>query len=250
VFEPDDFLTGVPWEALVDANSRYLAQRAAVVVIPSLYRTMHLRHPEAITVESPALVVSVPAPDEVGLPPLADAQNEAQTVAERFSSSRWLQGGNATLSVIRREIRGATVFHFAGHAVASHLRTGLVLSERDPNTGRSRLVGGDSFAPTEVDHLQLAVLSACRTGANAQIGSTGTENLAQALLHAGVPHVIASRWNVDSHETAEFMKQFYAELLAGDGEANSMRSAQLALASQAGSAHPYYWAAFELQGIK
>jgi CHAT domain-containing protein/tetratricopeptide (TPR) repeat protein len=250
VFEPDDFLATIPWEALVDSDSRYVAQRVAVVVTPGLYRAMHLRPATAITGDSPALIVSVPAPAEEGLTPLTDAQNEAQTVAERFSSSRWLHGGNATLSAIRREIRGASVFHFAGHAVASPLRTGLLLSDLDPNTKLSRLVGGESLASTETDHLQLAVLSACRTGASSQVGGSGTESLAQALLHAGVPHVVASRWNVDSRETAEFMKQFYARLLAGNDAPTSMRFAQLALASQPASAHPYYWAAFELQGIK
>jgi CHAT domain-containing protein len=60
--------------------------------------------------------------------------------------------------------------------------------------------------------------------------------------------VVASRWNVDSSETANLMQRFYTQLLAGDGVANSMRAAQLALASRPSSAHPYYWAAFELEG--
>jgi CHAT domain-containing protein len=94
------------------------------------------------------------------------------------------------------------------------------------------------------------VLSACQTGFEAQPGDSGTETLVQALLHRDVPHVVASRWNVDSEETARFMQKFYARLLASDGVANSMRIAQLAMASQPSSAHPYYWSAFELEGTK
>jgi CHAT domain-containing protein/tetratricopeptide (TPR) repeat protein len=248
VFEPDDFLSAIPWEALVDPTSRYLAERATVVVTPGLYRAMHLRPATAITGDSSALIVSVPAP--LGMTPLADAQDEAQTVAQRFSSAHWLQSDSATLSAIRREIRGASVFHFAGHAVASPLRTGLVLSDVDPRSGYSRLIGGESLAPGDIDSLQLAVLSACHTSANSEIGRSGTETFAQSLLYAGVPHVVASRWNVDSRETAEFMNRFYARLLTGSDVATSMRTAQLALASQPASAHPYYWSAFELQGIR
>jgi CHAT domain-containing protein len=182
------------------------------------------------------------------LTPLADADSEAQTVADGFLSPHRLQGTNATLSAIRKEIRGSVVFHFAGHAIASPQRSGLVLAEIDPHTNRSRLVGAESLAAREIEDLQLAVLSACQTEGETEFGGSGTDNLAESLLRAGVPHVVASRWNVDSHETAEFMKEFYRGLLAGSSIAQAVRVAQLAIASQPPFAHPYYWAAFELQG--
>ncbi len=207
---------------------------------------MHLRPVTSITQETPALIVSVPSAD--GFTPLADARNEAQAVASNFSSPRWLQDRNATLSAIRRDIRGTGVFHFAGHAVASPLRSGLVLAELDPDFQRSQLVSAESFAAKETGALQLVVLSACHTNGEAKVGSSGTETLTEALLHAGVPHVIASRWNVDSRETAELMEKFYSHLLAGSDVANAMHTAQLALASNPASVHPYYWAAFELRG--
>jgi len=250
VFEPDDFLSGIPWAALLDSRGHYLAERAAVVEAPGLYRAMHLRPTVAITSETPTLVVSVPAAPEDGLAPLSDAENEAQAVAEKFSSPRWLQGGNATLSAIRWGLRGKAVFHFAGHAIASPQRIGLVLAELDPGTRHSRLLTAENLGPRETNNLQLAVLSACHTEAEVQVGASGTESLAQALLHRRVPHVVASRWNVDSSETAAFMKQFYARLLAGDDVAKSLRAAQLSLAHQPASAHPYYWSAFELEGTK
>jgi len=94
----------------------------------------------------------------------------------------------------------------------------------------------------------LAVLSACQTGGESAPGGSGTDNLVESLLHAGVPHVIASRWNVDSQGTAEFMKTLYSELLAGNSVSKSIHKARLMLASQSLYAHPYYWAAFELTG--
>jgi CHAT domain-containing protein/tetratricopeptide (TPR) repeat protein len=250
VFEPDDVLAAVPWDALVDRGAHYLAERATIVVAPGLYRAMHLRLASPITEASPALVVSVPVAAEEGFSPLADAEKEAQTVAERFPSSRWLQGTDATLPAIRRELRGARVFHFAGHAIASPQRSGLVLAELDPGTQHSRVIGARSLQSGETGALQLTVLSACHSEGEAQVDSSGTETLTESLLRAGVPHVVATRWNVDSRETAEFMKQFYTNLLAGNGVADALHGAQLMLASQPASAHPYYWAAFELQGIR
>jgi CHAT domain-containing protein/cytochrome c-type biogenesis protein CcmH/NrfG len=250
LIEPDGFLNQIPWEALVDQNGHYLIERAAVVISPGLYRAMNLRPTVAITAQSPALVVSVPTAPAEGLMPLTDAQIEAESVAARFGSARLLRGDDATLSAIRHEIRNAVILHFAGHAESSTLRTGLVLAELDPSTQRSRLITAGSFRLGETSHLQLAVLSACHTAAEPQIGASGTEYLVQYLLHANVPHVIASRWDVDSNQTARLMTYFYARLLSGGNAASSLRDAELTLASQPGSSHPYYWSAFELEGIK
>jgi CHAT domain-containing protein len=121
--EPVDFLTAVPWEALVDREGHYLVERTPVTVVPGLYRETRLRPGAAVTSETPVLVVSVPVAREDGLAPLADVENEAQEVSQSFSSAHLLQGDDATLAAIRRELRGKRVFHFAGHALASPQRT-------------------------------------------------------------------------------------------------------------------------------
>jgi len=246
VFEPDDVLAVIPWEALVDSRSHYLAERGPIVVAPSLYRAMHLRRTSQVNPETKALIVSVPAPEE-GLTPLVDAEYEAEAVGGAFRSTSRLRGKDATLVAIRREIRDADIFHFVGHAVASPERSGLLLAELDPKSNRSRLINASSFGSTETFSLQLAVLSACNSGEEMDFDS-GTEPLATSLLRLGVPHVVASRWSVDSRATAELMKSFYANLLARGDVANAMYAARMALASQPNWAHPYYWAAFELRG--
>jgi CHAT domain-containing protein len=250
LIEPDDFLTSIPWGALVDSRSHYLVERAALVVTPGLYREIRLRPAVAINSETPALIVSVPAADEAGLTPLSDAEEEARAVSGRFSSAHWLQNNNATLSAVQSEIRSVGVFHFAGHAVSSPARSGLVLAELDFSAHHARLIDAESISSKQPERMQLAVLSACNTGSEVQTLGSGTETLVQAFLQAGVPHVVASLWNVDSSETTEFMKQFYVRLTTGNDTASSMRFAQLALASNAVSAHPYYWAAFQLHGAK
>jgi CHAT domain-containing protein/cytochrome c-type biogenesis protein CcmH/NrfG len=249
VFEPDDILAELPWSALINPEFHYLAEQTPIVVAPGLYRQMRLRTSEPMTAETPALVVSVSTVPEDGLAPLPDADIEAQTVATTFPSARKLRGGDATLSAIRREIRGVRLFHFAGHALALPQRSGLVLAELDPRSQLPRLIGVDSFTPNEISTLQLAVLSACDSGAEKQFDS-GTESLVESFLRAGVPHVIATRWSVDSLEASELMKFFYSNLVAGSDVAIAMHSAQLALASRPATAHPFYWAAFELQGIR
>lgn len=249
VFEPDDVLDHVAFEALIDHTGHYLVERKAVTVSPGLYRGMQLRPAEAISHDSTALVVSVSAVPQSRLVPLSDADEEAEAVAGNFPLALRLSGPAATLSGIREQIRGVSLFHFVGHAITSADRTGLLLVELDPRTQQPRLFTAETLGPGDVSKLQLAVLSACQTRASADMVASGNEGVAQMLLRAGVPHVITSRWKIDSAETVIFMKQFYAQLLAGQDVTRSLHSAQLALAEQPASAHPYYWAAFEGQGL-
>jgi CHAT domain-containing protein len=217
-------------------------------VTPGVYWTTRLRPSYLVTPASPALIVSVPVVPDKRMPPLVDADSEGEAVTGMFSGGIWLRGGDATNSTIKKLLRGRSVFHFAGHAVASVQRSGLVLANNDPLTNTPQLIEGKSIAFRDVSDLQLAVLSACNTDSGTQTSSPGTEGLTDALLRAGVPHVIASRWNVDSAETAHFMKIFYSNLLAGNAPASALRAARAALASRPASAHPFFWSSFVLEG--
>ncbi|HEY6767603.1 MAG TPA: CHAT domain-containing tetratricopeptide repeat protein [Candidatus Sulfotelmatobacter sp.] len=250
VLEPDGYLAAIPWEVLLDSGGRYLAQRFATVISPGAYWLMRRDAPATITPATPALVVSVPSSPAEDLVPLTEAEPEGQMVSGIFTQSLWLRGGAATVSAIRAGLRGKGIFHFVGHAIASPQRSGLVLTEVDPAINRSQLFTTQNLRNSEINALQLSVLSACPTDFDGRALETAEEGLPDTFLRAGVPHVVASRWNVDSGQTSVFMAQFYKQLRAGAGVSESMRSARLALASQLASAHPYYWSAFELEGVQ
>lgn len=63
-----------------------------------------------------------------------------------------------------------------------------------------------------------------------------------------VPHVVASRWNVDSAITVKFMSSLYDSVLAGKSIPQSVRDAGLQIRSLSGAQRPYYWAAFNSFG--
>lgn len=96
--------------------------------------------------------------------------------------------------------------------------------------------------------MQLAAFSACDTQDGSDGGLFDTDSLAGVFLRAGVPHVIASRWRVDSAATRQFMNLFYQALLGGDSVGESIHKAQIGLRSTPGMAHPYYWSAFTAFG--
>jgi CHAT domain-containing protein len=68
------------------------------------------------------------------------------------------------------------------------------------------------------------------------------------MLAAGVPNVIASRWDVDSAQTRQFIRAFYDALFSGKVAGAALRDAELQLMRDPETKHPYYWAAFAAFG--
>ena len=95
--------------------------------------------------------------------------------------------------------------------------------------------------------LQLAVLSACNT-ASGSGGASGFDSIADALQRAGVPHVVASRWAVDSAETRGFVKDFYHNALLNQTVSDAVRLTSRKMLANPRTSHPYYWSAFAAYG--
>jgi CHAT domain-containing protein len=151
---------------------------------------------------------------------------------------------------IQQELPRSDVFHFAGHAVSGVKQSGLVLaSVPQPPEGNYEpsLLSASELNSTNLQRLQLVVLSACAT-AETEKGFVGPNTLVRDFLRAGVPHVVASRWPVDSLSTKQMMAEFYSRLLTRLPVEQALGQAADRLRLQSATAHPYYWAAFNSYG--
>jgi CHAT domain-containing protein/tetratricopeptide (TPR) repeat protein len=248
VIEADGWLARVPFEALLDSNDHYLIERAPIVHSLGQDSQSRLRSDTSISAGLPALVVGSTASSAAdGLIPLPDVSAEADAVASGFHSAHALKGGEATISAVRSELRGAAVFHFAGHSLAAPQRTGLLLESGDGKANTPRLMDANVMRQLHPQRLQLAVLSACSTASGSD-GSAGFDSVTDALLRAGVPHVVASRWAVDSTETRGFVQDFYHNALSGQTVSEATRLTSQKMLLNPRTAHPYYWAAFAAYG--
>ena len=96
---------------------------------------------------------------------------------------------------------------------------------------------------------ELVVLSACESGRGHPDRVRGIRGLRQAFFTAGVESLVTSLWSVSDRATASLMGRLYREMLRnGRTPSASLRAAQLALRSDSRNQHPYYWAAFTIQG--
>jgi len=247
VIEAEGWLARVPFEALLDSHDQYLIERTPIVHSLGQDSQARLRSETGISPDSPALVVGSTASSPVdGLIPLPDVSAEADSVASGFHSARVLKSGQVGLNSIRSALPGAAVFHFAGHALATPETTGLVL-EGDGHSSALRLMDAGVVRQLQLQSLQLAVLSACNT-APGKGGSSGFDSVTDALLRAGVPHVVASRWAVDSAETRGFIQDFYHGALSGQTVPDAVRLTTRKMLANPRTSHPYYWSAFAAYG--
>jgi CHAT domain-containing protein/cytochrome c-type biogenesis protein CcmH/NrfG len=268
VIEAEGFLARLPFEALVDPNGHYLVQRGSIVHSPGPYAEARMHAEATITRDSPALIVGSDASSpDAGLFVIPDIAAGADAIARDFHASSELKGSEATLAAVTKGLSEATVFHYAGHATDNFRHTGLLLqngraSTSGPKTARksarsSAHSGTSSSAPVFLDakavrsldlqKMQLALLAACSTDAGVG-GSRGLDSVAQALQTSGVPHVVASRWTVDSVEARVFASGFYTAVFAGEPVSGATRMMSQRMMSNPQTAHPFYWAAFAAYG--
>jgi len=93
---------------------------------------------------------------------------------------------------------------------------------------------------------QLAVLSACKTGAGKLSRGEGIMSLARGFFYAGVPGIVMTLWEIEDLSSAEIMTEFYKSLKRGLTKDEALRIAKLSYLESANqlNAHPYFWAAY------
>jgi CHAT domain-containing protein len=254
VIEADGAISTLAFEAVVDDSGIYLGSHFAIIESPGMEYLKRLRPGDLITPDLPALIVGTPAlRGEIAgeFLPIPDATREAETVARKFLRADLLLGTQATAAAVKKSLPWAAVFHFAGHALAGEERTGLLLASEDAGNGGTEklsLLNASTLDPSHVSHARLVVLSACST-ASANLSLTADpDTLVRTFLLGGVPHVVASRWDVDSRVTERLMEEFYSRLFSGETVAHALRHVRMNMLAVKETDHPYYWAAFAAFG--
>ncbi|HEY6249469.1 MAG TPA: CHAT domain-containing protein [Candidatus Angelobacter sp.] len=144
------------------------------------------------------------------------------------------------------------IVHFATHALLDNEHpelSGLVLSLVDkqgkPQNGFLDL---DDIYNLHLP-IELAVLSACKTGLGREIRGEGLVGLTRGFMYAGATRVVASFWNADDVATKELMERFYRAMeQQGLRPVAALRQAQIQMLKQRRWSAPYYWGAFQVQG--
>jgi CHAT domain-containing protein len=200
-------------------------------------------------------------------PPLPATKSEVRAIAELYRGNADTYVGEAATEERAKGVaKQAKYLHIASHGVLDErfpLNSGLALTipqEMKEGQDNGILQAWEIFERMRID-ADLVVLSACETGLGKEMGGEGLVGLTRAFQYAGARSVLASLWSVADETTAALMTRFYSYLKAGRSKDAALRQAQLDLISGSISvqdpqgrarkfdaSHPFYWAAFQLNG--
>lgn len=243
--EADGFMASIPWPALAEDDGRFIAERYIFASTPGIL--FPARRINRDILGGTVLVASPGAVDLNGVRylPLPSAIEEAEYVAGLYPKNTILRGRETTARKLLRALRKVSSFHFAGHAITRE-RGGELIVENENGLGES--ISASTLASFNLTHMNLVVLSACSTAGGVREISRDPSGLVRGFLKAGTAKVVATRWDVDSHATTDFMHSFYIALRNHPLVPDAIDAAQMSLIKKPDTTHPHYWAAFELFG--
>jgi CHAT domain-containing protein len=232
---------------LVTPSGHWLADNYRITYFPPLPGGIS-SHQGAITPNARLLAVGVDSPAELlhmSLPRLPGVERDLQAAARAFPSHQVMFEAAGTEKNLISNLPQADVFHFSGHVIVNPGDSALVLAA-DPHQQAGERALWISRLPREIlRNCKLAVLAACSTGRSSDGDGDPSSGMARNLLLAGVPEVVASRWDVDSSATSALIEAFYAALGKGLPARQALYSAVSSIRRRGEYSHPYYWAAFE-----
>jgi CHAT domain-containing protein/tetratricopeptide (TPR) repeat protein len=193
--------------------------------------------------------------NRASIPRLPSTRDEGEAIMRLVPRGQGMvaSGFSANRShVVDKDLGRFQIVHFATHGVvdAEHPElSGIILSmvneQGSPEDG--------FFQIHDIYNLKLSarlvVLSACSTALGKNVRGEGFIGLTRAFMYAGAQSTVASLWKVDDNATTELMRHFYDGMLnQGVSPPAALRAAKEKMWQHPRWKHPFYWAAFVVQG--
>ena len=188
------------------------------------------------------------------------SEREAQHISDVFNDKQvnLLTGKNATNdNFLSEATRNSNIIHIASHGFfnASNLEeVGIATSVVELDEHGNEIPSAGILAMREVLYKpfksNLVVISGCETTLGKEISGEGFNSLSRGLLSQGVGSVIGTIWSISDRATPIFMKEFYTNLEAMNGNVSeALNQSKINFATKPEYRryrHPYYWAGFVL----
>ena len=227
-FEVDQQLWKLPLSALRTPDSKYLAEKYYIAHSPGVLVEASLRKPHVVQPQSDFLLVNA----------FPERTQELAGISPLFNHPVVFNRPTNKEEVFAVMMRSEDVIYF-GHAVRQGRAVALKLND-------DILLEAADFLPLKKSNLSLIVLAACSTATGGRSGLLDNNALVRSFLVAGVPHVVASQWDVYNVSTAKLMVSFFQNSLGGQLPHVALANAERRFLQSAGNEnlHPHYWAGF------
>jgi hypothetical protein len=244
----DGGLHVAPWHLYSLDDDTMLADNWIVTLLPHPHLLFSGRGQLAVAgaADLPVLAVGIAQSTAVpGLPPLADAPQEAQAIANLLGG-RALVDQQATEQAITELAPGARYLHIASHGRFDHTAPAFHAVIATPDQESDGLLCAWEVAELDLRSVRLVTLSACDTAEIAVTSGDNIDGLPVAFLAAGARAVVGTQWEIETTVSRRFFEEFYAALATTQDLRDAFRAAQVSIRRQ--FTEPREWAAFYLLG--
>ncbi|MFT4177997.1 MAG: CHAT domain-containing protein [Thermomonas sp.] len=246
VLVPHGPLHYLPFQAL-RVDGQYLIERNPLSIAPSI--SIAARLAERTPRVAPQLVAfGNPSIDPNVADPLPGAEREVHALSRQFPGAKLFFKEDASKSNFAASAPGARLLHVAAHAMADtldplHSKVLLADVNGQPNYLEARDVMDMNLQGTA-----LIALSACESGLGRVENGDEVLGFPRSFLSAGTSTLLVSLWPVSDAATEKLMTTLYDDLAKGATVQDAMRDAQRAVMADPETAHPFFWAPFNLIG--
>lgn len=236
----------LPFQAL-RLDGQYLIERNPVALAPSVSIAARLAA-HAPMAQAQLLGFGNPTVDASVAAPLPGAEREVRSLAADFPGARLFFGAQATRDRFDEYAPQSQLVHVASHALVDTLdplHSKVLFTD---GNGQPVYLEAKDVMALKLDGVSLLTLSACESGLGRVENGDEVLGFTRAFLSAGTSSLLASLWPVSDAATEKLMTTFYGNLAHGANAQDAMRDAQRAVLANPATAHPYYWAPFNLIG--
>ena len=248
---PDDELSFIPFELLLDNSDQYLLDKFAITYN---YSCSLLKPPLTKQEKKPySLLAFAPYNKTLlneSLPSLPASQKEIEGLNGNLSF-----GEKATKEYFIQSAPHFSVLHLATHAQTNDsvpLQSNIAFYPNNTDSITNNRLFIPDIYNLRLPNTSLVILSACETGGGQLVKGEGIISLARAFSYAGCPNIVTSQWKADDVSTAYIAHRLHHYLEKGNSIASALQKAKLDyLADPAIEGRfktPAYWANLRFTG--
>ena len=246
VIVPHGPLHYLPFQAL-RLDGQYLIERNPISIAPSISIAARLAQ-RTPTARAELLAFGNPTISPDVADPLPGAEREVQALAAQFPGATLYFNAEANKTNFTAAAPKARLVHVAAHAMADTLdplHSKVLLADED---GKPNYLEAKDVIGMDLGNVAMLALSACESGLGRVDNGDEVLGFTRSFLSAGTSTLLASLWPVSDAATEKLMTTLYADLAKGVVVQDAMRDAQRAVMADPQTAHPFYWAPFNLIG--
>ncbi|MCK9453144.1 MAG: CHAT domain-containing protein [Bacteroidales bacterium] len=178
------------------------------------------------------------------------AKEESDAVLSHYNGYLAL-GAEATKQAFLEDASNYSILHLAMHTIIDDenpMYSRLIFQQQSDSIDFYALGTYELFGLRL--NASMAVLSACNTGYGKLRQGEGIMSLTRGFVHAGVPSIVMTNWEVNDQASAQLMESFYKYLSEGMDKDLALQKAKTDFLAQANQlkAHPYFWASYVIIG--